>query len=176
MPCLSHVLIVLGGVFQIAGVAWAVMEVEKIRRSLIALRKVGQEIAAEIRAMLGAADEPTEEAASKTFEPFSLDFGGKVSIEAPPQLETLEERVAYLETRLTNLSKRTWQDKKNLEKQVKRATERADAIDRELRELIDAQEEQRRESQASARRLQGRIAPLVVIGLALSVLGSVVPC
>jgi|GEM_PF-3163660 chromosome segregation ATPase len=176
MPCLSDALVVVGGAMQIAGVAWAVFEIERIRRSWRALRKVGHEIAAEIQAMLRPPDEASEASPSSKWEPYTLTARSEFAIETRTQPDTLDERIARLETRVTELSKGVQADRKRVEARIKRVTEHADAIDRELRELMDAQERQRRESQSSADRLQRRIAPLLVTGLALSVVGSVTPC
>jgi len=163
VPCLSHVLIVLGGGLQIAGVAWAVVEVGKIRRSLVALRKAGQEIAKEIRSILDASP-PGRDIRVAVHDSFTLTDSATVE-KIPAAGPTLEQRVELLEAEIRSLAQ-----------QATDARQQAHSEARRTRELIDAQEKQRRESQASAERLQRRIAPLLVIGLALSVVGSVVPC
>jgi hypothetical protein len=170
-------LIVLGGVMQIVGVIWAVLEVEKIRQSLIAVRKVGQEIAAEIRSVLKGPPERRDATVHAVTARGSAHAGGRIvesNVVGPPP--TLDERVERLEVEIRRLDEQAMKDRENLRAEAQRAREHADAIDRELRELIEAQEQQRRESQQTAERLQRRIAPLLVTGLILSAVGSVVQC
>ena len=177
MPCLAHLLVVVGGVFQIVGVAWAVVEVKKVRRSLAELRKVAQEIAAEIRSLLHPP--PERQHAVNLAGVISSSGGGMGNLTVtgtvgPPP--TLQERVERTEAEIRRLDEQATADRQEMRAEAKRAKEHADAIEREMRELIEAQERQRREAQEAAQRLQRRIAPMLIGGLAISIVGSVIPC
>jgi outer membrane murein-binding lipoprotein Lpp len=178
VPCLAHVLIVVGGVLQIIGVGWAVIEVGKIRRSIAALRAAGRAIASEIRATLQRqAEEQIIGRGEAVLGSVSLSGSGSISASGtvgPPP--TLEQRIERMESEVQRLDTQAETDREAMRVATARAREHADAIDREIRQLIDAQERQRRESEETARRLQRRIAPLLILGLALSVVGSVIPC
>jgi hypothetical protein len=189
MPCLAHVLTVLGGLAEIAGLSLVVVEIIKVQRreipehqvwvvrSLAAMRRAGQGIADEVGRLLRGEPERRDAtvhvAALRGSATASGSATGTLTVGPPP---TLPERVERLEAEIRRLEEQAAADRQEMRAEAREAKSRTEAAAREIEELIDERDRQRREGVRDALSLQWIGTSLFIVGVGLSVWGNLAPC
>jgi hypothetical protein len=173
VPCLAHVLTIVGGLAEIGGLALVVVEIIKVqrrefpqhrgwvRRALGWLRRLGRK--PETRYVTGAVSLAAVTSA-----------GAGAVVEKPPQ--TLADRVKRLERLLDELRQLGQQDKAELRQEIAQARETSEAQVAELRAAVEKRDQERRDGLSDALLLQKVGVVAFIVGVGLSVWGNLLPC
>jgi hypothetical protein len=174
MPCLAHVLTVLGGLAEIGGLLLVIVEIVKVqqrefpqhrgwvRRTLAWMRRVFRKPPAQTVHVTGIG---------------SAEAFGNVSLEVTRgPATTLEGRVERVDKQIEDFKRKQREDKAEVERRIAEAGRRADETADELRKLIAQRDEERRKGLADALLLQKIGVAAFIVGVGLSVWGNLAPC
>lgn len=189
VPCLGHVLTVVGGLTEIGGLALVVVEIVKVQRreipehrgwvvrSLAAMREAGSVLAVEVARMLRRQPRRRDVTIDAGPASISVSAGGAVVTtgKAGPA-PTLRQRIERLEREIRRLDGQSANDRQEMRDEAKRAREHAEGIDHEIRAMIEERDRQRRQGFRDALALQWIGTGAFMLGVGLSVAGNLVPC
>jgi hypothetical protein len=174
--CLSHLLTVAGGVAEVGGLGLVIAEISKVqRREFPEHRGWVKRSLAWLRRLTGQKRSHTVHLAGSASARGNARGVLSVSGSAGPP-PTLEQRVERLEADLRSHAEQAVKDRGEMHRAVRDANERIDKAARELRELIEQREDERREGLADSLLLQKIGTAAFIVGVGLSVWGNLVPC
>ena len=175
VPCLSHVLTVLGGVAEIGGLVLVIVEIAKVqrrefpehrgwvKRALEWLRRLGRKPSPRYVDLQGA-----------------VEASGALSLRVirgdPGEDAPTNHRINWLKQQLEDIRQLGQQDKAELHREIAVVREAVAGEVAELRAAVQQREDERREGLSDALLLQKIGVAAFIVGVGLSVWGNLMPC
>ena len=175
MPCLAHLVTVVGGLAEIGGLILVIVEIAKVQRrefpehrgwvrqTLGWLRRLGRKPESNVIEMSGTMSS-------------SGTMTGRLTTGDPGEDAPTTKRMNWFAQQLEEIRQLGQQDKAELRQEIAHASEARATELANLRATVQQREEDRREGLSDALLLQKIGVALFIVGVGLSVAGNLVSC